>query len=91
MTSQQQYNPALRFGIHFVPLFMVAATAWVGLQLALWGGTHIAPGLIVAALLAAGGTQFALSHSTRGTHREPRAARPAPHTPGPRTGIAAGD
>ncbi len=91
MTTQQQYHPAFRFGIHFVPLFMVAATAWVGLQLALSGGAHIAPGLIVAALLAAGGTRIALYSDMRETRHEPRTARLAPLTSSPHTGTAAGD
>lgn len=93
MTSRQ-YNPALRFGIHFAPLFMVAATAWVALQLAVSGGAHIVPGLIVAALLAAGGTRFALGDDTRETHGELRTARPAPFTsssPIGTVGTAAGD
>jgi len=59
---------------HFGPLFVTALSGWMSFNLVNSGTTYIVPGIIVAALLAYGGTLVALR--TRAVH-DLRPAYPA--------------
>ena len=76
---------------HFGPLFITALGGWMAFHLVNSGTTYLVPGMIVAALLAYGGTLVALrtqtvhdlrvTHSaTRTTERFPTVAASRIHT-----------
>jgi hypothetical protein len=65
---------------HFGPLFLTALGGWMAFNLANSGTLSLVPGLIVAALIAYGGTLVALharaARTTRSVSPPARAARP---------------
>jgi hypothetical protein len=67
---------------HFGPLFITALGGWMAFQLVNSGTLYMVPGLIVAGLLAYGGTLVALRTQTV---RDLRATRPATRAVTPRT------
>jgi hypothetical protein len=76
MTMNRQYTHTLT---HFGPLFITALGGWLAYNLVNGGGLYVVPGLLVAGLLAYGGTLVALR--TR-TARDLRATYPAARTTG---------
>ena len=62
---------------HFGPLFITALGGWMAFHLVNSGTMYLAPGMIVAALLAYGGTLVALRTQTM---RDLRAIHPATRT-----------
>jgi hypothetical protein len=61
---------------HFGPLFLTALCGWMAFNLANSGTLSLLPGMIVAALLAYGGTIIALRLQASD---DPRAAYPTAH------------
>ncbi len=63
-------SPAMRLGLHFAPLFMVALAAWAVFGMLRDGNMHLLPGVIVAAVWGALGTYIAMrtgeEHDLRG-------------------------
>jgi hypothetical protein len=74
MTMNRQHTHTLT---HFGPLFITALGGWMAFNLVNSGTLYVVPGLIVAGLLAYGGTLVALRTQTA---RDLRATDPATQT-----------
>jgi hypothetical protein len=84
MTMNAQRTSVLT---HFGPLFLTALGGWMAFHLANNGTLYLVPGLIVAALIAYGGTLVALRARTASTIQSvtpPRVARQYPAFAAPR-------